>query len=164
MAEERRENILEGIKRRERAAAPVRRDPFGFEIGEGERRTPSAEAVLEPQRLFASSVRPASDILQVDPDVSFEGLIAREKRIERLTTQIGKEQTEAARKVRTALQLSERTGSDVPIDVLLEGRWNLPGQPRRAQPTRDQRERLYEAGRPYKGDESGVKSSGKKKK
>lgn len=169
MAEQRRENILQAVRRRERAAAPirrepVRRDPFGFEIGEGERRSPLRAEPIEPQRLFASGVRPSSDILQIDPNVSFEDVVAAGERITRLPTESGRSQTEAARETRTALQLSLGTGKDVPLELLQQGRFNLSGQQRRPQPTKEQRVRLYEAGTPWRGDESGVKASGGKKK
>jgi hypothetical protein len=56
---------------------------------------------------------------------------------------------EAARLVRQAQQLEEAKGSDVPLNLLLAGRYHNPGQPRRAAPTVEQRQRLEVAGKPY---------------
>lgn len=76
----------------------------------------------------------------------------------------GRVAMEEARDVRRALQLSQKTGSEVPLDLLISGVYNLEGQNRRPVPTREQRERLFNAGYPYRGDETGVKISPKKKK
>jgi len=73
-------------------------------------------------------------------------------------------QTEQARSVRRAMQISEGRGADVPIEVLLLGRYHNEGQPNRRTPTVNQRQRLYEYGYPYKGDEEGVKVTPRKKK
>jgi len=59
---------------------------------------------------------------------------------------LGQERTSPAREVRRALQISEGAGSNVPLELLIQGKYNLEGEPRRAQPTVNQRERLIEAG------------------
>jgi len=56
---------------------------------------------------------------------------------------------ETARLVRQAQQLEEAKGSDVPLNLLLAGRYHNPGQRRRAAPTVEQRQRLEVAGKPY---------------
>lgn len=81
-----------------------------------------------------------------------------------LASSLGRAPMAEARETRRAIQLSEQVGSDVPLSLLLTGRYNLDFQPRRAVPTREQRERLFDAGRPYKGDEQGVKTVPRKSK
>lgn len=73
-------------------------------------------------------------------------------------------QTEEARNVRRAMQINEGRGADVPVELLLLGRYNNEGQPPRRTPTVNQRRRLYEYGTPYKDDEEGVKVTPRKKK
>jgi hypothetical protein len=142
----------------------------------------AAAFAAEQRDIFARQQRPASDILQpappvweqlveegpviaepVDRPIPIE-VVARAKPKPKLV--IGEEiqslisgeressQTQQAREVRTALQRSERAGADVPLELLLAGKYNLPNQPRRPQPTYDQKERLAKAGRPYKGSPS----------
>jgi len=72
--------------------------------------------------------------------------------------------TEAAREVRRAIQISEGRGSDVPLELLIDGRYNNEGEPRRATPTINQRQRLFNNGTPYKGDENGIAVKPRKKK
>ena len=66
--------------------------------------------------------------------------------------------TSQARIVRQAQQRSLGIGSDVPLDRLLSGRYHNEGENRRPVPTVEQRQRLYDSGNPYKGDEDGVKA------
>ena len=75
----------------------------------------------------------------------------------------GGSRTEAARKVRQALQLSRGAGSDVPLQLLIQGIYQNEGQPRRPFPTINQRERLLQAGLPIRGDEDGLARGRKKK-
>jgi len=93
--------------------------------------------------------------LQFDPVLSFTSQLSQ-------TTPSS--QTEEARSVRRVMQISEGRGADVPIEVLLLGRYHNEGQPPRRTPTVSQRQRLYEYGAPYKGDEEGVKVTPRKKK
>ena len=81
-----------------------------------------------------------------------------------LASSLGRAPMAEARETRRAIQLSQQVGSDVPLSMLLTGRYNLDFQPRRAVPTREQRERLFDAGRPYKGDEAGVRTVPRKSK
>jgi len=63
----------------------------------------------------------------------------------------------SARSVRQAQQLSQGVGNDVPTAILLEGNYGrTQNGVRRTAPTVEQRERLFNAGRPYRGDENGV--------
>jgi hypothetical protein len=66
--------------------------------------------------------------------------------------------TSQARIVRQAQQRSLGIGSDVPLDRLISGLFYNEGQNRRPVPTVEQRQRLYDSGNPYKGDEDGVKA------
>ena len=66
--------------------------------------------------------------------------------------------TSQARSVRQAQQRSLGIGSDVPLDRLLSGLYHNEGENRRPVPTVEQRQRLYDSGHPYKGDEDGVKA------
>jgi len=142
--------------------------------------------------VFADPVRPSSDILRPAP-ASFEQLTTegppqqqREPVIKKepaptpkrlfeeeeediftpppLASSLGRAPMAEARETRRAIQLSQQVGSDVPLSLLLTGRYNLDFQPRRAVPTREQRERLFDAGRPYKGDEEGVRTVPRKSK
>jgi len=72
--------------------------------------------------------------------------------------------TTSAREVRRAIQISEGRGSDVPLELLINGRYNNEGEPRRAEPTVNQRQRLFNNGTPYRGDENGVVTKSRKKK
>jgi len=73
-------------------------------------------------------------------------------------------QTEAARTARRDQQIDEGRGSDVPLELLIQRRYNNQGQPPRRIPTINQRQRLFQNGTPYKGDENGVEAKSKKKK
>lgn len=73
----------------------------------------------------------------------------------------GRERTTPAREVRRALQISQGAGSDVPLELLIEGIYNLEGQPRRPAPTVNQRVRLIEAGYQVK-EPTPKKKKGKK--
>ena len=66
--------------------------------------------------------------------------------------------TYQARIVRQAQQRSLQRGGDVPLDRLLSGLYHNEGENRRPIPTVEQRQRLYDSGNPYKGDEDGVKA------
>lgn len=66
-------------------------------------------------------------------------------------------QTKAARVIRRLDQLAERTGQDIPIQDLINHIYGFTHTgKRRTAPTIEQRKRLYDAGKPYKGDENGV--------
>lgn len=150
----------------------------------------AAIVAAEQRAIFERQVRPASDILQPAPAIAFEELVAEAPRIQSQRAQEERQQelvfaepvplaggavqiakpieekgqTTPARKVRQALQRSEGKGSDVPIELLLRGQYNLAGKQRRPQPTYEQRVRLFEAGAPYKGDEFGVAEKPRKSK
>jgi hypothetical protein len=200
MGEQRRENILQGIRqeverppaREEAARAAIRREAeVQVEIPEpprpiGLQARPSArEAAIvaaEQRAMFERQARPASDILQPAPAIAFQELVAEAPRIQSQRAEEERQQelvfaepvplaggavqiaerveekgrTSSARRVRQALQRSQGKGSDVPTEFLLLGIYNLDGQPRRSQPTYEQRVRMFEEGAPYKGDEQGV--------
>jgi hypothetical protein len=74
---------------------------------------------------------------------------------------LGQERTSPARETRRVLQISEGAGSNVPLELLIKGKYNLEGEPRRTQPTVNQRERLIEAGYQVK-EATPKKKKGKK--
>jgi hypothetical protein len=163
--------------------------PIVIQYGEPASLGPAPPAPPKQPSIFAEPVRPSSDILRPAP-ASFEQLTTdgppqREPVIKReraptpkrlfeeeediltpppLASSLARAPMAEARETRRAIQLSQQVGSDVPLSMLLTGRYNLDFQPRRAVPTREQRERLFDAGRPYKGDEAGVKTVPRKSK
>lgn len=69
--------------------------------------------------------------------------------IEKNISSSNAERTKQARQIRTALQLSQRTGSDVTDAELLSGFYgNIPSGRRRV-PTTEQKDRLEKLGKPY---------------
>jgi hypothetical protein len=166
--------------------------PIVIQYGEPASLGPAPPAPPKQPSIFAEPVRPSSDILRPAP-ASFEQLTTegppqqqREPVIKKepaptpkrlfeeeeediftpppLASSLARVPMSEARETRRAIQLSQQVGSDVPLSMLLTGRYNLDFQPRRAVPTREQRERLFDAGRPYKGDEAGVKTVPRKSK
>jgi len=111
-------------------------------------------AETRPSLFGSSNVEVDIEPLQYDPVLAFTSSLSPPSQ----------SQTEQARSVRRAMQISEGRGADVPIEDLLLGRYNNEGQPPRRTPTVTQRQRLYEYGAPYKGDEEGVKVKSRKKK
>lgn len=166
--------------------------PIVIQYGEPASLGPAPPAPRQPS-VFAEPVRPSSDILRpapasfnelvsegpptqpaVEPAVK-QGSVSTPKRLfeededftsplPAMASSLGRAPMAVARETRRAIQLSNQVGSDVPLSALLTGRYNLDFQPRRAVPTREQRERLFDAGRPYRGDEQGVRTVSRKSK
>jgi hypothetical protein len=77
---------------------------------------------------------------------------------------IRNDRTAVGRKVREEQQLAQKTGSDVPLELLLKKRYGFSASGvRRPTPTVEQRQRLFNVGQPYRGDENGVVKGSKKK-
>jgi hypothetical protein len=114
--------------------------------------------------VIASSI-PDSSIYYNEPIQLSEMDLINQSIKPSISGNINYDRLKTARMVRQAQQLSLETGGDVPIELLLEGNYGYSanGQ-RRRMPTKLQRERLFNAGKPYIGDENGVVSGRKQKK
>ena len=117
----------------------------------------------EPPLRIGKSAEPRPSIFGIEEEVNIEPLQSIPELVNEFTSRTPISQTEAAREVRRAMQISQGAGSDVPIELLLVGRYQNEGQNRRPFPTINQRQRLLQAGYPIAGDEDGVFSSPRKK-
>lgn len=117
----------------------------------------------EPPLRIGKSAEPRPSIFGIEEEVNIEPLQNIPQLVNEFSRGLSASQTEAAREVRRAMQISQGAGSDVPIELLLIGRYQNEGQNRRPFPTINQRQRLLQAGYPIAGDEDGVFSSPRKK-
>lgn len=127
--------------------------------------------VRQPEEPSLYSDFPTAETINIEGENPFRAGIEEEVNIEPLKVEFGFErlssgsrQTEVARNVRRAMQISEGRGSDVPIELLIQGIYQNAGQPRRSFPTINQRERLFNAGFPIQQDREGISVRSKKKK
>ena len=77
-------------------------------------------------------------------------LVVQSPYMESISSGFGSSRGEFGRQVARAMVLSREIGSDVPTELLLQGRYNLPGQPTRRRPTKKQRLRISAATTGYK--------------
>ncbi len=107
---------------------------------------PNPETInIEGENPFRAGIEEEVDIepLQLEREFFGGGYALEEP--QRFPT-LGQERTSPAREVRRALQISQGAGSNVPLELLIQGKYNLEGEPRRTTPTVNQRIRLIEAG------------------
>jgi len=148
---------------------PVRENLLGGGASELSREDISQRRLLrlsqpEEPSMFQDFPPPPLDILVPPPPLEALGgggaILEDFPPPERFPT-LGQIRTSPAREVRRALQISQGTGSDVPLELLIQGKYNLEGQPKRREPTVNQRVRLIEAG--YQVKESTPKKKKEKK-
>ena len=117
---------------------------------------------IYPEKEGASGIdNPFQSVIQLTE----RDLLGEVENIPEINPPVRGDRFETARIIRQINQLAENAGADISLEDLLDKKYGFTTSGnRRTAPTIEQRQRLFEAGRPYRGDEYGVVGGRKSKK